>query len=110
MVVLDGTAIVQYMVVNGKQEIMLLDLPEPDSDYEIYINCTAELPGWPNRQDGGKTCPEWGKQAGDHLTKFLGNENMQDDLLLGFRESDVKSQPEEYCETFALESLETFPE
>lgn len=39
--VLDGSAIVQYMNVNENREILMLDSPEPDPDYEIYISTKA---------------------------------------------------------------------
>lgn len=35
--VLDGSAIVQSLSVNGKREIFMMDSPEPDPDYEIYV-------------------------------------------------------------------------
>lgn len=35
--VLDGSAIVQYLEVNEKQDILVLDSPEPDPDYEMYV-------------------------------------------------------------------------
>lgn len=38
--VLNSKAIVQYMEVNEKREILMMDSPEPDPDYEIYI-CAA---------------------------------------------------------------------
>lgn len=37
LAVLDGSAIVQYMEVSGKREILMMDSPEPDPDYEIYV-------------------------------------------------------------------------
>lgn len=37
----DGSAIVQHMVVNGKREFLMMDAPEPDPDYEIYV--TAQV-------------------------------------------------------------------
>lgn len=37
LAVLDGSAIVQYMEVNRKREILMMDAPEPDPDYEIYV-------------------------------------------------------------------------
>lgn len=42
--VLDGSAIVQSMEVNGKREIFMMDSPEPNPDYEIYI--FAEAGDW----------------------------------------------------------------
>lgn len=41
LAVLDGSAIVQYMSVNGKGEILMMDAPEPDPDYEIYLTSQA---------------------------------------------------------------------
>lgn len=40
----DGSAIVQYMVVNDKREILMMDAPELDPDYEIYI--TGQIGDW----------------------------------------------------------------
>lgn len=37
----DGSAIVQHMVVNEKREFLMMDAPEPDPDYEIYV--TAQV-------------------------------------------------------------------
>lgn len=42
--VLDGSAIVQSLKVNGKREIFIMDSPEPNPDYEIYI--FAEAGDW----------------------------------------------------------------
>lgn len=38
LAVLDDNAIVQYMEVNRKREILMMDSPEPNPDYEIYIS------------------------------------------------------------------------
>lgn len=35
--VLDGSAIVQHLEANVQMEIFLMDSPEPDPDYEIYV-------------------------------------------------------------------------
>lgn len=43
LTVLDGSAIVQYMSVNSKREIWMMDAPEPDPDYEICV--TAQTGG-----------------------------------------------------------------
>lgn len=43
-IVRDGSAIVQYMEVNSKREILMMDAPEPDPDYEIYI--TGQIGDW----------------------------------------------------------------
>lgn len=42
--VLDGSAIVQQAAVNGKGELLMMDSPEPDADYEIYV--TVQAWGW----------------------------------------------------------------
>lgn len=36
-IVRDGSAIVQCVLVNSKREILMMDAPEPDPDYEIYV-------------------------------------------------------------------------
>lgn len=36
--VLDSSAIVQYMEINEKREILMMDSPESDPDYEIYVS------------------------------------------------------------------------
>lgn len=41
LAVLDGSAIVQYLAVKGKGKLLLMDPPEPDPDYEVYI--TAQI-------------------------------------------------------------------
>ena len=34
----DGSAIVQHMTVNDKREILMMDPPEPNPDYEVYVS------------------------------------------------------------------------
>lgn len=80
--VLDGSAIVQSLEINGKREVFMMDSPESDPDYEIYI--FAEAGDWValrfNRtdyQDGrvvqrSRTIPHggWGKTVIYDLQKL----------------------------------------
>lgn len=43
LAVLDGNAIVQYLEVSRSRPILVMDSPEPDPDYELYI--TGEIGG-----------------------------------------------------------------
>lgn len=40
-IIFDGAAIVQQAAVNDKGEILLMDSPEPDPDYEIFVRVRA---------------------------------------------------------------------
>lgn len=120
--VLDGEAIVQQAAVNSSGELLMMDSPEPDPDYEIYV--TAQGWGWVtlrfDRRDykEGKIVQrarticstEWGEPVAYDLQKLRESQTKAEADLCRIWLSKLPGPPAE-GEAYSVESdsLKEFP-